>query len=1030
MTRTRTATAIGASLWLWCAAAWWQRAAAAEGGPASLQAEREALTAALGAGALEAQARACQRLAVIGTAEAVPALAGLLGDARLAAYARQALEAIPGPEAGEALCAALETLRGSLLAGAIRSLGVRREPRAVPALARRLDDGDEAVAEAAAAALGRIAAPEAGQVLGAALGTAAPPRREAIAHACLECAEQWLQRGRGDAAADLCERVRRADLPARTRAAATRGLVLARGEAAAALLAETLRSEEPAFRALGLSLLRELPAGTVAAPGFSAAAADLPESLQVLVVQALADRSDAAGLALVRRAAASPGASVRVAALRALGRMGDASCAGLLIEGLAAGRSPEEVEAAAGSLRRVRGPEADAALAAALPASPAAVRVRLMDVLAQRGARGAAGALFEQAADADPAVSAAAFSALGAVATPADLPRLARLLLGCPHDAARDAAVRAVAAAAQREPDPSRRADALTALWPEARDSRGRCLLVRALGAVANYAAFAVLREALAAEDAEVRDAALRAFAGWPDATPTPVLLDVAARAEAPAPRTLALRAALRLAGMAAADCETPSRQVLDWFARAASAARTPDDRKLLLAGLAGLRHPAALDLALPCLDDAAVQAEAGEAILQIAAALPAMGQREAAKRALAQVAARAGDPALRDRARAAAESLEAPLEYVLEWQICGPYTEPGKECQQLYAVPFGPEQAGGAAEWRLLPPGNIREGRLVQVGAVLPGNHCVAYARTWLVSPREQPARLEFGFDDGGKVWLDGSVVCEANTAGACVPGAHGADVTLREGANLLFLKLTQHSGPWQFCVRVAGADGQPLPGVQVSAVPAGEAAPAAPAVPPAEPVDTRALDEAAPEPLFDGRTFAGWEGDTTCFRIEEGAIVGGQLAQPIPRSAYLCTTRAVGDFDLTALVRTRGNATNGGLQFWGARIPGSHEMTGLQADLCDGAYWGCLYDGTRGRLLVTVPQRELAHIVRQGDWNTYRIRAAGGRIQLWLNGYQTVDWVETDPAIARQGVFGLQTHQGPPGEVWYRDLQLRTAQ
>ena len=33
-------------------------------------------------------------------------------------------------------------------------------------------------------------------------------------------------------------------------------------------------------------------------------------------------------------------------------------------------------------------------------------------------------------------------------------------------------------------------------------------------------------------------------------------------------------------------------------------------------------------------------------------------------------------------------------------------------------------------------------------------------------------------------------------------------------------------------------------------------------------------------PRPLFDGRTFDGWEGDTkNSFRIEDGAIVGGSL-------------------------------------------------------------------------------------------------------------------------------------------------------
>ena len=35
----------------------------------------------------------------------------------------------------------------------------------------------------------------------------------------------------------------------------------------------------------------------------------------------------------------------------------------------------------------------------------------------------------------------------------------------------------------------------------------------------------------------------------------------------------------------------------------------------------------------------------------------------------------------------------------------------------------------------------------------------------------------------------------------------------------------------------------------------------------------------------LFDGKTFAGWEGNLEVFRIEDGAIVGGSLEQEIPQ-------------------------------------------------------------------------------------------------------------------------------------------------
>jgi hypothetical protein len=42
---------------------------------------------------------------------------------------------------------------------------------------------------------------------------------------------------------------------------------------------------------------------------------------------------------------------------------------------------------------------------------------------------------------------------------------------------------------------------------------------------------------------------------------------------------------------------------------------------------------------------------------------------------------------------------------------------------------------------------------------------------------------------------------------------------------------------------------------------------------------------------PLFDGKTFRGWEGDVKIFRIEDRAVGGGSLKQRVPRNEFLCT-------------------------------------------------------------------------------------------------------------------------------------------
>jgi hypothetical protein len=181
------------------------------------------------------------------------------------------------------------------------------------------------------------------------------------------------------------------------------------------------------------------------------------------------------------------------------------------------------------------------------------------------------------------------------------------------------------------------------------------------------------------------------------------------------------------------------------------------------------------------------------------------------------------------------------------------------------------------------------------------------------------------------------------------------------------------------------------------------------------------------APVPLFDGKTFAGWEGDLGVFRIEDGAIVGGSLQARIPRNEFLCTTKTYGDFELRLKVKLLGGeAANAGVQFRTRRIPNHHEVIGYQADLGQ-HYWGALYDESRRNKVLAGPKPEtLKGLVKVGDWNDYVIRAEGRRIQLWLNGVQTVDYTEEDPSIDTSGVIAVQIHSGPPTEAWYKDITL----
>ena len=182
------------------------------------------------------------------------------------------------------------------------------------------------------------------------------------------------------------------------------------------------------------------------------------------------------------------------------------------------------------------------------------------------------------------------------------------------------------------------------------------------------------------------------------------------------------------------------------------------------------------------------------------------------------------------------------------------------------------------------------------------------------------------------------------------------------------------------------------------------------------------------SPESLFEGKTFAGWSGDTQkTFRIEDGCIVGGTLKERVPHNEFLTHSREFKDFELRLKFKVLGEKPNAGIQVRSRRIPDHFEMIGYQADLGDG-YWGSLYDESRRRkVLAASDKAAVDKVLKLNEWNDYTIRCEGPRIQLWINGTQTVDYTEADKSIEQTGLIGLQIHGGPPSEAWYKDVVVR---
>lgn len=181
----------------------------------------------------------------------------------------------------------------------------------------------------------------------------------------------------------------------------------------------------------------------------------------------------------------------------------------------------------------------------------------------------------------------------------------------------------------------------------------------------------------------------------------------------------------------------------------------------------------------------------------------------------------------------------------------------------------------------------------------------------------------------------------------------------------------------------------------------------------------------------LFDGRSLAGWEGDTNqWWRVEDHCLVGGSLTRQVPANQFLATLRSYTNFILKAefkLIGTNG-FINSGIQIRSQRVPNDTEMSGYQCDIGDPTWWGCVYDESRrNKVLAQSDMKAVNAVLKRGEWNHYEIRAEGPRIRTFINDVLAADYIETDPKIPLWGHLGLQIHGGGRAEAWFRKLTLR---
>jgi len=941
-----------------------------------------------------------------GKDEAVPALAGLLGDAALCEPATQALLAIRTPAAADAIAKALPAAKGPAVATLLKAVGDLAVKSALAAVTPHAASQDAAVRRVALYALARIADPSSAAVLAKAAGAEAVEERAYATALYLAFARRLAEAGKKDECAKICRELIRTRARPRENnvvADALAALVEAAKDAAAPDLLAVMDSENKQLRAAAIRLTAGLP-GPALTTRLVEKMKGAPAETRAEIVQALSRRADAPAQAAVLAALKDTEKAVRLAAIEAAGRVASPEAVTALLLVLQ-DKEADEVKAAQAALGRMPGEKVAEAAAAALPKAPAPAKVALLELLAARGAAAHADAVFAAASDPDAAVRTAALKALGLLAEAKRMPDLVRLLLEAKGDAERAEAGRAAVRVAERIADPEARADALLAALDGA-DAARTAALLKVLAQVGGRKALqAAVARTKAGADPAVQDAAIRALADWRDAGAADALLAIARTAAKPAHQVIALRGYFRLLGTLRDG--SPAQRV-SRYQDGLDAAKRPDEKRLALAGMATLRCVESLRQVATYLDDKDVGADAALAALKIV--LPEQeGERPLAGdevlEIMRKVAAGAKDEGARKRAAdyvasaprpdAANLALRKPVKISAEAQ--------GPQKPEL-AVDGNWTDLGNSSYW------GDRWPSWFQVDLGKPTRIDTVRIYLYWDGGRYYQYTIEASSDE--KTWKQVADQ-SANTRPSTSMGAtYTFDAVEARYVRVNILRNSANEGVHIVELQVFAPGTAPK-----------EQGPPPPA--PLAPPDAEGFS-----PLFNGKDLTGWVGATKGYVVENGVLVC-----PADRGGNLFTDREFADFVLRFEFKLTPGANNG----LGIRAPleGDAAYVGMELQILDDS--ADVYKDLKpwqyhGSIYGVVPC-ERGHQKPVGEWNAEEVIARGRHITVRLNGATIVDAdldqvKDAEVLKAHPGLANKQGHIGFLGHgsrVEFRTIRIK---
>lgn len=175
----------------------------------------------------------------------------------------------------------------------------------------------------------------------------------------------------------------------------------------------------------------------------------------------------------------------------------------------------------------------------------------------------------------------------------------------------------------------------------------------------------------------------------------------------------------------------------------------------------------------------------------------------------------------------------------------------------------------------------------------------------------------------------------------------------------------------------------------------------------------------------LFNGKDLTGWTVyGTEKWYVEDGLLISE--SGPDKQYGYLATDKYYDDFELTLEFKQEANGNSG--VFIRSTIDGT-KVSGWQVEVAPpGHDTGGVYE-SYGRGWLIKPDPEKDKVLKEGEWNTMKIKLSGSKLTSWLNGTEMVS-ITDDKIGEGKGSIALQIHDGGGIKVKWRNIKIALPQ